>query len=78
MFFFFFKKFKRKKKKKGSRTAVAPFGACDIQFERLTQEGNNYYINKKVAYKEDRIFKKETIEKVLNLNGYNCLSMKRG
>ncbi len=66
MFFFFFKKFKRKKKKKGNRSAVAPFGACDIQFERLTQEGNNYYINKKVDYKEDRTFKKETIEKVLN------------
>lgn len=43
---------------------VAPYGACEMNFERLRREGNSYYTTRKVPYHVDRFFKTETVETV--------------
>lgn len=43
---------------------VAPYGACDVNFEYLRREGNSYYTTRKVPYCADRSFKTETVETV--------------
>ena len=50
-------------KKKSTNPLVSQF---QNSFEPLSREGNNYYVNRKVNYQADRIFKRETVEKVLD------------
>ena len=35
---------------------VAPYGACEMNFERLRQEGISYHTTRKVPYHADKFF----------------------
>ena len=50
--------------RKERKYPVAPYGACDVNFEYLRREGNSYYTTRKVPYCADRSFKTETVETV--------------
>lgn len=48
------------------RYPIAPYGACDMNFEYLRREGNSYYTTRKVPYCADRSFRTETVETVFD------------
>ena len=45
---------------------IAPYRSCDVNFEYLRREENNYYTTRKVPYHADRVFKAETVETVFD------------
>lgn len=45
---------------------VAPYGACEMNFERLRQEGISYHTTRKVPYHADKFFKSGTVETVFD------------